>query len=316
MSLQVFGSLPPAQLYARRNKWQARVDGDVASDNLSLRSKVSRSSLHRARIASIRFIAESEDPNLVEDFARVVLSQESDASDTENAAMKMDSFSSEAASQRRKTSQAPRSEAEASDSSDDPDNEGEGNEELLSCPVDKTVADRQPSFESETRSAGYASRSSEDTGSSSAPHLANDLGTRLGLNMSSSPSGTDLFHQRYDRSKARKGRDSVLSAVTAQSSTGSAYLVDHYGRPQRSQSRASHATSADGGTSRSSMDSVRLQFRRAHKLATVFGTTRGEVFNRVLDDIEADIAEADDEEIDEEERKEIIESVTALRASL
>jgi ribosome maturation protein Sdo1 len=64
------------------------------------------------------------------------------------------------------------------------------------------------------------------------------------------------------------------------------------------------------------MESVRLQFRRAHKLATVFGTTRGEVFNRVLDDIEADIAEADDEDMDEEEKKEIIESVTALRASL
>lgn len=313
--LQVFGSLPPAQLYARMNKWVPRQD-DFASDNLSVRSKVSRGSLQRARIASIRFIAESEDPDLVEDFARVVLSQESDASDVENAAVGLSSLVDNAAFEMRHASQARRDRADAAADSDDPEHEEEGSEELLGVQADKSITDRQPSFDSETRSTGDHSRSSRDTGSSHALHQANDLHIRLGLSGASSPAGTDLFNQRYDRSKVRKTRDSILSAATAHSSVGSAYVVDPFGRPQRSHSRASPSTSVEGGTPRSSMDSVRLQFKRAHKLATVFGTTRGEVFNRVLDDIEADIAEADDEEMDEEERKEIIESVTALRASL
>jgi hypothetical protein len=65
------------------------------------------------------------------------------------------------------------------------------------------------------------------------------------------------------------------------------------------------------------MDSVRIQFKRAHKLAHMFGTTRGEVFNRVLDDIVADIQELDeDEELSDTERREVLENVAALRAAL
>lgn len=250
----------------------------------------------------------------------MVLSEESDASDIENASEGLNSFDLDLAARRRLASRM-KSEAPAADVGDDPEDIDGDHEELLGNQADRTIRDRGHSFESEVQSPGDVSRSSIDTSSSqpgAGSRLAKDLQARLGLfgsSPSSPPTGMDLLNQRFDRSKTRKGRDSVLSAVTAHSSAGSAYAVDGYGRPQRSQSRASHNTSA-AGTPRSSMESVRLQFRRAHKLATVFGTTRGEVFNRVLDDIEADIAEADDEDMDEEEKKEIIESVTALRASL
>lgn len=253
----------------------------------------------------------------MQDFARVVLSEESDASDMESLP-RASLFDNGIATGRARALQAGKVQTSAGKTSDDPVSVEERSEELHDLRGKTTVAERQASFESGCRSAGDASRLSAETSSSRTPGLAKDLHLRLGLNSSpnSLTSGTNLFNQRYDPSQARKGRDSVLSAVTAQSSIGSAYVVDNYGRPKRSQSRTSHATSAEDGTPRSSMDSVRLQFRRAHKLATVFGTTRGEVFNRVLDDIEADIAEADDEDMDEDERKEIIESVTALRASL
>lgn len=276
-------------------------------DNLSLRSRASVGSTQRARLASIRFIAESEDPDLVQDFAKVVLSEDSDASDAESGTGVLASFDGDIESTRRGSVRASGKLAAAEQT----DGNQRDNEELLRGHEDKALEHRGPSFES-------LARSSLDTSPSHAPgsRHANDLQTRLallGTSPNSPPSSMNLFNQRYDKSKSRKGRDSVLSAVTAHSSTGSAYAVDGYGR---SQSRASHATSAGAGTSRSSMDSVRIQFKRAHKLATVFGTTRGEVFNRVLDDIEADIAEAGEDEMDEQERKEIIESVAALRASL
>lgn len=71
-------------------------------------------------------------------------------------------------------------------------------------------------------------------------------------------------------------------------------------------------------SSRSSMESVRLHVRRAHKLAKVFGTTKGEVFEKVLRGIEDDIAELDedDEDFDPDERNEILQNVAALRAAL
>lgn len=319
-SMQVFGSLPPSQLYARTARW---IPGDnirFASDNVSLASRTSRPSIHRARVASIRFIVESEDPELVNDFARVVLSEESDASDPETGIDGLAAFGQPGGSSTRLRREHISAENHCADEAADLDDDGDDDEEYLSA-QDKTFQAHRDSHDLDDGSAEDAYRSSMDTDSSqpAATKLRNDFHTRLrllGTSPSSPPSGMDLLQQRFDRSKTRKNRDSVLSGVTAHSSAGSAYAVDGYGKPQRSQSRASHSTSAGNGTPRSSMDSVRIQFRRAHKLATVFGTTRGEVFNRVLDDIEADIAEADDEEIDEEEKREIIESVAALRASL
>lgn len=286
-----------------------------ASDNVSLTSKISRTSIHRARVASIRFIVESEDPELVNDFARVVLSEESDTSDSENGIDGLTAFGQPGGSSTRPRTGHVSAEEHCVDAIPGIEDDGDDDEEYLSA-RDKTFTDHNDGHYAED-----AYRSSMDTNSSqpSATKVTNDLHTRLGLlgtSPSSHTSGMDLLQQRFDKAKSRKNRDSVLSGVTAHSSAGSAYAVDGYGKPQRSHSRASHTTSAGNGTPRSSMDSVRIQFRRAHKLATVFGTTRGEVFNRVLDDIEADIAEADDEEMDEEEKREIIESVAALRASL
>ncbi|KAK9897133.1 hypothetical protein P389DRAFT_194768 [Cystobasidium minutum MCA 4210] len=324
---QVFGSLPPAQLYSRSARWVPGASNRFASDNVSLSSRVSRSSIHRARVASIRFIAESQDPELVEDFARVVLSEESDASDVESGMASLAAFAQQGSAAARnaglereyKMADHPHILGDDADSEDDADREEE--EEYLSGPADKTFTEQAAERVQKDALAQDAYRSSIDTDGShpSAGKISSDLHSSVGIlgsSPGSGPSGTDLLHQRFDRGKSRKNRDSVLSGVTAHSSTGSAYAVDRYGRPQRSHSRASHTTSAGNGTPRSSMDSVRIQFKRAHKLATVFGTTRGEVFHRVLDDIEADIAEADDEEMDEDDRREIIESVAALRASL
>lgn len=285
---------------------------------MSIISRTSKTSIHRARIASLRYIAESEDPELVQDFARVVLSEESDASDIENAGEGLEAFGNSNVSRKREVLSRRLDSASIEDDSDEDDGD---HSEYMSTKADKTFTTSSKSHESENIDTAPAGRMSIDTESSQLSHgkLPNDLQARLALfgsSPGSPPTSLDLMHQRFDRSKSRKGRDSVLSGATAHSNAGSAYAVDAFGRPQRSHSRTSHTTSTGAGTPRSSMDSVRIQFRRAHKLATVFGTTRGEVFNRVLDDIEADIAEADDEEMDEEEKKEIIESVTALRASL
>jgi hypothetical protein len=264
----------------------------------------------------LRYIAESGDPDLIDDFAKVVLSDGSEQSDEDSSTSRAMPKQPRSPSRRRPA--AKRAESHLRSSESEPE-EALQHEESNAYTVRQASSDGDELRPSEDKGG---SRSSYETGTSlshlSGSSIKGDLQSRLlGSSPHSASGGQEILRQQYGgKHTTQQKRDSVISGVTAQSSTGSAYAVDGFGRPQRSLSRASHATSGGGGTPRSSMESVRIQFRRAHKLATVFGTTRGEVFNRVLDDIEADIAEADDEDLDEEEKKEIIESVTALRASL
>lgn len=51
--------------------------------------------------------------------------------------------------------------------------------------------------------------------------------------------------------------------------------------------------------------------RKAQKLSSFFGTTKGEVWKRLLDDI--GVAVEEDEALEEEERKEVLESLERLR---
>ncbi|GAA5968554.1 hypothetical protein JCM3765_003511, partial [Sporobolomyces pararoseus] len=51
--------------------------------------------------------------------------------------------------------------------------------------------------------------------------------------------------------------------------------------------------------------------RKAQKLSSFFGTTKGEVWKQLLDDIASAVEE--DEELEEEERKEVLESLGKLR---
>lgn len=303
--IKVFGSLPPAQLYDRpKKKVTARNDRSVP-DNASLRSRTSRSSMYRERIASLKFIAESDDAQLLNDFAKVVLSEEVETSESELV--------------------LPTSEPSRQEAFDRENNISKYEVERGGEHVSRNTSETRPSsFETQLDAALNRGQGSEETGTTpSRPSVSscNDpVRGRFDL-FGTSPASTQslqehLRHPRTKRNVLRRGTESILSAETMHSSIGSAYALDEYGDPQRSVSRASYTTSLEAGTPRSSMESVRIQFRRAHKLAHVFGTTRGEIFNRVLDDIEADIAEADEEELDEEDRLEIKESVAALRQAL
>ena len=51
--------------------------------------------------------------------------------------------------------------------------------------------------------------------------------------------------------------------------------------------------------------------RKAQKLSSFFGTTKGEVWKQLLDDIASAVEE--DEELEEEERKEVLESLGKLK---
>ncbi|KAL8291617.1 hypothetical protein RQP46_001875 [Phenoliferia psychrophenolica] len=62
---------------------------------------------------------------------------------------------------------------------------------------------------------------------------------------------------------------------------------------------------------RSSKATKRRTVRKAQKLAAFFGTTRGEVWSMLLDDLEAAIV--DEEGVDDDERREVLDGVTRLR---
>jgi nitrogenase molybdenum-iron protein alpha/beta subunit len=61
----------------------------------------------------------------------------------------------------------------------------------------------------------------------------------------------------------------------------------------------------------SSSSSSQAAVRKAQKLSSFFGTTKGEVWKRLLDDIAGAVAE--DEELEDEERREVLESLEKLR---
>jgi len=61
----------------------------------------------------------------------------------------------------------------------------------------------------------------------------------------------------------------------------------------------------------SSSQSHAASVRKAQKLSSFFGTTKGEVWKRLLDDI--GVAVEEDEGLEDEERKEVLESLERLR---
>lgn len=73
---------------------------------------------------------------------------------------------------------------------------------------------------------------------------------------------------------------------------------------------ASHARDASVMARSASAQSNRA-VQQAHKLSHFFGTTRGEVWRMLLDDIQASIIE--DETVDEDERAELVSSLDRLR---
>lgn len=317
---KVFGSLPPAQMYtSRRPTYQpmsprkliARDDRPLprsaSGGNGSLKSKSSTSSLYRQSLASLRYIAHSGDPELIDGLARLVLAEEDESTDSEmetagpKTPRKADNANEVADEDDERQSIL----GDVSGTDEDEqlvqivtDKAGEGSEAPARSSID-TITSAKGTFgqprtgvQSHVRT-GSALSTFSAFGTSPNAHPRNAF-TASFYGPGSSTAAGALYPSR------RFGRESAMSGMTAHSSADSAYAFDEAGPHE--------------GSPRSSMESVRIQFRRAHKLAKVFGTTRGEVFNKVLDDIEADMNE--DEELDEEERRDVLGNVAALRASL
>lgn len=104
-------------------------------------------------------------------------------------------------------------------------------------------------------------------------------------------------------------RDRVLSRETQYSSTSSA-------RPMFSpaESVASNNDEQQRGTHRRSQSFDQIQARatkKAQKLASFFGTTRGEVWHLLLDDLQHAIEE--EEGVDDDEKQDVLDAVARLR---
>ena len=299
----LFGSLPPRQLYSHSrthspqpsNGRKTLVDANqpapigeesteehrYVSSNTSDGTKIygPGSSLYRSSIASLRFIAESGDTTLLDGLARLVLVDEAGTSDKEKQIKKTNGKSM--ASARHDYDDGGSTQGDVSST----DDEGASAVRMKNKHL---AVHHNPNL---TRLSGET----DSTGSLSTNYDVFD--THFSF---SEASGRHDYLRIQTRAA---GRDSVLSGQTINSSLESAFDMTS----RRSISRAS---------SRSSIESVRLQFKRAHKLAQVFGTTRGEVFKRVLDDIVADIQELDeDEELSESERRDVLYNVAALRTA-
>ncbi|GAA5894771.1 uncharacterized protein JCM6883_002203 [Sporobolomyces salmoneus] len=113
---------------------------------------------------------------------------------------------------------------------------------------------------------------------------------------------------RYVLERDPGALDEVVRAYTGDSArpidaenTSSDSEGDH--SSMTTQATVSHA----GQTSSSSQAAV----RKAQKLSSFFGTTKGEVWDRLLDDIASAVEE--DEELEEDERKEVLENLNKLR---
>jgi len=319
--------------------------------------------MYRQSIASLRYIAQSDDPKLLSDFARVVMDDEDEDTPTEE---EEDEEMDNMRTPRRKMSK----QKGVSDICGNEDKENAG----IHSGTDDRSAHGDVSSEDEndehllpgfTHVGGPLNRKGKmrsgtlETTASSQSHTQSESGRSLlaeeaigGLVRKDSLARDRFMVAAYGNKTKRVGRESAMSAQThlsMQSSADSAYnplspTSDNnllggstFGRYRARGPLAGGATQQNGSTNmanndnavqgyainsanastRTSMESVRLHFRRAHKLARVFGTTKGEIFNSVLDAIEADIAELDeDEELDEEERRDVLEGVAALRASL
>lgn len=269
-------------------------------------SSTATSSLYRRSVASLRYIAESGDRDLLDDLARVVMAEEG-----EEEALREGN-------------------GQAGHADDSVQGDVSSTDDELGLPL---IAAAGSQVEPPTRQGktSYGSTTDEDESLLGGGRSSIDTTASLpagfaypstSARLRSHPQLAHLYNpQRGSRggTASRAGRDSAMSGVTVHSSADSAFDI---GSP-RSYSRASSSAGDDanplagaGVNGRSSMESVRIHFRRAHKLARVLGTTRGEVFNKVLDDIEADLAEDENEELDPLERRDILENVAALRASL
>ena len=314
------------------------------------------SSLYRHSIASVRYVAESEDPLVFDAFKRVVMADndEVDAVDDQSeggrtprrrpsrqqvpmvAGMRRKSVVSLKSQKAKLEAQDDKSATEASahgdvSSSDDNDVDEEVQE------LDNAVVSRgevvsrakTPPLHSltDTENAGDMPSSSND-GMGIARRSA-----RASLIFPFSPGDRSDSKAQQQQQYIRGVRDSSRTAY-AVSPTDSAYTPLS---PEGVLSSPSTPLATGGGQQmRGSMESVRLHVKRAHKLARVLGTTKSEILNSVLDVIEADIAELDEEDENGEgldgsgseedheggrklaaqERKELLDGVAALRAEL
>lgn len=339
------------------------------------RRRASTSSLYHASIASLRYIAQSNDESLISDFAKIVL-DEADEAPSEDSASEVEH--SEARVRHRKWIGL----SEPGDGEESASRIGElqhattlhvetlavdvgdsGGPSAPTSPVPDLVRNDANAFQEN----GVRALSSIVKGKRSRLTGRSSLLRQLSLtNRSSGPAheledsspGSADFDEWHDGSHRKIGKQRE-SMQTVLSGTESAYefsggeaersrrtrqggqhrdgagreggfvnrahpslaalrKTGHRSRPASVASMPYSVGSEDAASSdRSSMESVRIQFRRAHKLAHLFGTTRGEVFNKVLDDIVADLEElTEDEELDEEEKREVLENVAALRAAL
>lgn len=170
----------------------------------------------------------------------------------------------------------------------------------------------------------YARRSNEELVTSSS--LPDSAKTFHSIESTSSSSAAALVQSPIDLSDSdveldRNGQvkghvRNVLSRETVYSSASSARQVVSPISPVESSSPdvVSPSLSADLKTHRRSASLDRLQSqtaKRAQKLASFFGTTKGHVWNVLLDDLQNAIEE--EAEVDEEERADVLAAVARLR---
>ncbi|KAK4699445.1 hypothetical protein P7C70_g6816, partial [Phenoliferia sp. Uapishka_3] len=277
---QVFGALPPASYYNSTHQRSASspYDSTRRGPRGSIDSTCTNSTIdsYRHSIASLQYLAET-DPSALDDIARVYAQD----------------------------GRLP------SSSSPDPD--------------------RTPKISQRRGSASSTSRESIDT-YRRAPSDVDEDGP---IEITDSDKEVEASYRRRVRGMPIHSRGESVLSTGAASSVGSAFepgpeieiemgfesskegeTAETVGRPQKSRSRTltggSEVTARGAAMGKSSSsEGHRRTVQKAQKLASFFGTSRGEVWTMLLDDLEAAIV--DEEDVDEDERREVLDGVSKLR---